>query len=104
MVSVHDLNKITDQQIEAEGYIIYRNFEDYFTAVQPMTYGKGRIIYAENLMGVDNAWCYSDIDQAIVELYIWNPNEQREPVGWFRNPITGIRRENGNPKKETFEP
>jgi hypothetical protein len=35
--------------------------------------------------------------------YDWNPEEQKEPAGWFRNPKTGRRREDGDPAKEYID-
>jgi hypothetical protein len=33
-------------------------------------------------------------------MHAWNPDEQKEPEGWMRNPPTGRRRPNGNASQE----
>lgn len=100
--TIDKLSKITDRQIENDGYEIYINHGDYYLAVQPMTFGKGRIIIAEGaLTGIVNAWCYEQLIDAIIAMYHWDVTGCDEPVGWIRNPIDGRRRENGDPNKET---
>jgi len=93
---------ITDEQIREAGYEIFTNRGDHFIAVAPMTYGKGRIIISDSLDHIDNAWCYKSMHSAIKALADWETTKAHEPEGWFRNPIDGRRRENGDPSKETL--
>lgn len=45
--------------------------------------------------GIRNTWHYNTYDDAKAALDRWNG--EGEPTGWFRNPLTGRRRdENGN--------
>lgn len=49
---------------------------------------------------VTNAYCYRDRDVALYAAVAW---DGKAPIldGWHRNPFTGVRRENGDPSKET---
>jgi len=91
---------ITDEEIRQCGYQYFINYGDFFLAVLPMTYGKGRLIYSENIDYVANAWCYERYDDALFWLGAWNPKHTKEPGGWIRNPFDGRRRPGGDPNKE----
>lgn len=104
MTTTEQINKITDAQIEAAGYVVYNNYGDHFTAVAPLLYGAGCIIYATSLEGIDNQWHYETLHGAVFALYIWDVTGTNEPEGWARHPGTGRRRENGDADKETVKP
>lgn len=104
MTTIKKITNITDDQITQLGYEVFFNFGGHFIAVMPMLQGKGRIIYSESLLGVENAWCYKTYAQALFEFYKWNSETQQEPSGWIRNPITGQRRKDGDPSQEYFYP
>ncbi len=91
---------ITDDQIRKLGYEHFHNHNDYFIAVLPMTFGKGRIIYAENEHGIINAWCYTHYADAIIAMIQWDVSDDKEPSGWIRNPIDGRRRPDGDSTNE----
>lgn len=89
---------MTNTEIKAMGYDRFINHGDYFIAVLPMTFGKGRLVYCED-NNVTDAWCYATYQQAFAAMIIWEDGV--EPTGWIRNPLDGRRRENGDPTKET---
>ncbi len=92
---------MTNDEIMAIGYEFFVNYDDYFIAVLPMTFGKGRLVYCEDY-NVENAWCYATFAQAILGMYKWV--DGTEPTGWIRNPFDGRRREGGDQAKETRRP
>jgi len=94
------ISQITDEQICTAGYDIFINHGTYFIAVTPMTFGKGRIIYAEDDSFVVNGWCYEMYIEAIIAMHHWDLCGGVEPVGWIRNPFDGRRRPGGDPEKE----
>lgn len=94
---------MTEQDIIDMGYITGQDHGDFIVAVGEMTYGKGRIIIG-NDMGVDNAWCYKTLGEALLAYVEWEPTEDNEPDGWFRNPITGRRRPDNDPDQEYIRP
>ena len=91
---------MTNQQIEISGYHAFINHDEYFIAVLPMTFGKGRIIYAEDECGILNAWCYTYYHDAMIAMFEWDKSGDKEPSGWIRNPFDGRRRPDGDPAKE----
>jgi hypothetical protein len=51
--------------------------------------------------GYNNRWCYHNKGMALRGLDAWHKkNFQGEPEGWHRHPMSGRRRENGDPAKE----
>ncbi len=91
---------ITDDQIREAEYVVFINHGTYFLAVSPMTYGKGRLIYAEDETSIINGWCYERYIDAVVEMFAWDNSDASEPSGWFRNPFDGRRRPGGDASKE----
>lgn len=88
-------------------YVVYITVRDRLVAdgyeilVAPMTFGKARLCYGLADSGTyDNAFCYEDPARAIEAAKVWNG--QSDPLdGWHRNPVTGRRRPDGDPTKET---
>jgi hypothetical protein len=73
--------------------------EGYMIVVYPMTFGKARLCYADD-MTIYNGFCYADPVRAVVAAVTWDGTG--DPIdGWHRNPFTGRRREDGDPAKET---
>jgi hypothetical protein len=94
-------NNMTRDEILKLGYIDCVIYDDFFIAVGVMTYGKGRIIYSDDEIDIGNAWCYKSVTASLAAMHAWNPLEKDEPPdGWFRNPITGQRRPDGDAAKE----
>lgn len=48
--------------------------------------------------GYENSFCYATREAATIALNHWDGTG--DPVGWNRNPRTGRRRVNGDPKTE----
>lgn len=91
---------ITDQQIKSLGYERFINHGDYFIAVLPMTFGKGRIVYCDDIIFIENAWCYENYIDALLAMHQWDFLGTDEPSGWMRNPFDGRRRPDGDASKE----
>lgn len=53
--------------------------------------------------GIDSSFYYHTREAALVAAATWNGNGDA-PVGWFRHPNSGRRREGGDPNKETYQP
>ena len=85
-----------------EGAIYWKPLPDGFEiTVYPMTYGKARVCFGEQgpTGGITNAYCYENPTLAVVAASLWDG--EGDPIdGWHRNPITGRRRENGDPNRE----
>lgn len=92
----------------AEGAVFWRRTEDDFEiVVYPMLMGNARLCIGEPDDGAMlNAWCYqtdkrqSGLQKAVLGGAIWNGEGDDPPGGWYRNPQTGRRRPDGDPKKE----
>lgn len=91
----------SDDELQGMGYLVWRQFDNgEWAAVAPMTFGKGRICYQLNPDGYEDGWCYESLVQAVTALGAWDPDQTAEPMGWFRHPYSGRRREGGDPAKE----
>lgn len=85
----------------AEGALYWRPLPDgYEITVYPMTYGKARLCFGQQNDAVYlDAFCYEDPARAIEAAKVWTG--EGDPLdGWHRNPLTGRRREGGDPEKE----
>lgn len=49
-------------------------------------------------LGYDNRWCYGSYEKAKAAMDEWSG--VGEPEGWHRHPLTGRRRNNGDPTAE----
>jgi hypothetical protein len=90
-----------DAEPERVGALYWRPLPDgYEVVVYPMSFGKARLCYGQQ--GEDgylDAFCYERPLRAIEAASVWTG--EGDPLdGWHRNPITGRRRENGDPAKE----
>lgn len=94
----------SDKQIIDSGYEIFINRGSNFIAVSSMTFGKGRIIYCDDINYISNGWCYEHFIVAVINMYKWNIKSDDEPVGWVRNPFDGRRRPGGDASKEYVRP
>lgn len=83
-----------------QGYVAVRQAGDEWLGVLPMPFGKGRLCSGLSFSGHENLWCYESLPEAIAAMNTWNPEEAEEPAGWFRHPLTGRRRPDGDPLKE----
>jgi hypothetical protein len=54
------------------------------------------------LDGYDDRWCYRGLASAIEAAWQWDGTG--EPTGWIRHPISGRRRDNGDPATEYVQP
>lgn len=78
------------------------------------TLDDGRVLYVNLLFcgearlclgdryGVDQAWYYETVDQALAAYVQWQPDV--EPTGWNRHIPSHRRREHGDPTKECVRP
>jgi hypothetical protein len=74
--------------------------EDYEICVYPMGLNT-RVCLSERGKwgGILDAWCYRDPARAMEAAAAWSGTG--DPLdGWHRNPITGRRREDGDPARE----
>ncbi len=91
---------ITDEQINAAGYAFFINHGDYFIAVEPLLFGNARLIVSDNLDVINMSWTYDSLYTAVTAMYEWQDSGNDEPSGWFRCPMDGRRRPDGDPEKE----
>lgn len=85
----------------------YRNLEvmpdGRYACLMPLLFTHAIIIGDVDGVGPDDRWCYSSLNAAIVWLLEWKKRDfEGEPSGWSRHPVSGRRRENGDPTKETI--
>lgn len=67
--------------------------------VLPLLFGAGRLgIIPVGCTEFDDVWDYSSVDAAVVAAFDWDG--QGEPEGWYRHPLSGRRRPNGDPALE----
>ena len=87
---------------EPDGALYRRELDDGFeVTVWAMTYGKGRLCYGrQESMTYEDAYCYPSHNKAIEAAKVWD-GEGDPPDGWTRHPMSGRRREDGDPEKET---
>lgn len=70
--------------------------------VVAMTYGKGRLALVDEIdhMNYSDGWCYTSPELAIAAAQAWTGEEDTEPQGWFRHPLSGRRRPDGDRARE----
>lgn len=70
--------------------------------VMPLLHTAAIIVMREEAIdiGYDDRWCYHSIDAATIALNTWNVTNTPEPAGWHRHPLSGRRREHGDPLLE----
>lgn len=61
------------------------------------------LVMPSNSTGCNDLWYYESEKDALKALNAWNPEAEKEPTGWYRNPSTGRRRPNGNEEREYIE-
>lgn len=92
----------------AKEYPYWRILETgFFLACYRTAFGNGRLVFADVTGPIGN-WCYPSLPEAVVAMTEWkDPGmgiEHRPPDGWFREIHTGIRRIDGEPDKEYYQP
>lgn len=90
---------------EARHLSVYqRDLPDGFeVVVYPMIGGQYRLCLSEqdDRGSIIDAFCYYDSDRVLQAARVWTG--EGDPLdGWYRNPLTGRRRENGDPTTERF--
>jgi len=84
---------------EVSGYFV-RDFADGTLAIHilPMIYNHRVVVSRrrpdgeiDQLAGVLDAWCYSNMADAVAACASWNPDAEREPTGWIKHPFSGRR-------------
>lgn len=91
----------TEQDVLDLGYVAARELPDgEWMGVLEMTYGKGRLCLGLTPGGHEQSYCYESLLGAIVAMHSWNPETEPEPDGWFRDPLSGRRRPDGDKTKE----
>jgi hypothetical protein len=91
----------TDKEMLEMGYTNWRELLDgTILAVGPMMFNNGRLFVDINSSGYAYCYCYDSLELAEKSMLDFNPEVDKEPQGWKRDPYTGRRRENGDPTKE----
>jgi hypothetical protein len=94
----------TEEQVQAMGYPFVRQLDDgRWLGVAPMTYGKGRLFVDLDRCGFTACYCYSSVALAIVAMATFNPEQEDEPDGWFKDPMRGRHRPDGDKTREYSE-
>ena len=89
--------------LDANGYLHAVELADgRIACVMPLIHTAAIIVMweAEIYLGYDNRWCYHSIDAATIALNTWHLTGTPEPAGWHRHPLSGRRREHGDPLLE----
>lgn len=92
---------ITAGDMQKMGYVAWRELPDgEWLGIVPMTFGKGRLCSGISHSGYEDAWCFPSLESAMLAMYKWGLPGHEEPQGWTRHPLSGRRREGGDPDKE----
>lgn len=94
------MRELNEEVLHSFGYVAVRQVGDQWLGVLPMTFGKGRLCAGLSWTGHEDMWCYETLVGALEAMQGWNPDDMDEPSGWFRHPVTGRRRPDGNPANE----
>lgn len=107
MKRIHVRKAMTDEE-----FFVWLTSEDGGSCVEVKDLGDGiyaairRLMYhwtmivgmVGDINGYEDRWCYATRELAEKGIREWDGNG--EPSGWHRNPRTGRRRTNGDPKTE----
>jgi len=92
---------LTKEEVLHMGYVVAKQLPDgTWIAVVPMSFGKGRLCSAISWSGYEDGWCYEKLEQAVVAMFEWDPDDTEEPDGWIRHISTGRRRPDGRASSE----
>lgn len=91
---------ITVEEMQANGYVFWREINDVLYAIVPMTFGKGRLLIDCNQYGYEDFYCFPSVERAVNSLLNFTGAEGEEFHDWHRHFKTGRRRENGDPSTE----
>lgn len=95
------LTKLTQE----EGYHMPVILADgRYACVMPLLFTAAIIAGRVGDDGYDNRWCYESTAAASLALLEWATNDDAEPDGWHRDPVTGRRRPEGDKSKEYTNP
>ncbi|WP_159601454.1 hypothetical protein [Agromyces humi] len=84
----------------AGGWVI-KDIDGLRVWVTPLAFTFAIIIGKPLDMGYIDRWCYTTADSAVAAAAAWaGPYPGTEPTGWHRHPVTGRRREGGDPACE----
>lgn len=90
--------------LDANGYLNAVELSDgRIACVMPLMHTAAIIVMRESAIdiGYDDRWCYHSILDASTALKNWQQNPTAlEPEGWHRHPLSGRRREHGDPLLE----
>lgn len=94
---------LTQEDIDEMGYAFTRQLEDgTWLAVQPMTFGKGRLFFDLDPIGFGCCYCYKTIPEAVAAMMAFDPTKEEEPQGWYKDPMNNRIRPDGDRSKETI--
>ncbi len=90
--------------LQQQGYIAGRAITyGRVAAITETITGNGRMVVG-TFSGVDQAFCYTSVGEAITALCSWDVETDEEPDGWFRCVTDGRRRPGGDKSKEYIAP
>lgn len=69
-------------------------------AIGKMAFNNGRLFAGISDTGYEDCWCYDSIEKACQSMWNWDSTKDKEPMGWKRHPLSGRRREKGDPSTE----
>lgn len=78
----------------------------HFIEVIPQMFNFRLVVTPKDLPTTyDDMWCYKGLTEALLNAMMWDGNyPETEPMGWFRHPPTGRRRDDGDPSTEYVLP
>lgn len=90
--------------IEREDALYYRVLPDGSDiAVYPLSVAWGQLAFTRaGTAGITDSYYYATREAAIAAARVWD-GKGDAPVGWFRHPQSGRRREGGDPSKEKIQ-
>lgn len=94
----------TQIMLARNGYLNATTLADgRIACIMPLMYTAAIIVMREDAIdfGYDDRWCYHGLLEAMKALKEWQENPTLvEPNGWHRHPLSGRRREHGDPLLE----
>lgn len=87
----------SEHDMRSWGFTHWRCLQDgTVLAVGPMSLSNGRLFWDVHQGGYEDFYCYDSVDLAVRGMMAFDPDKQKEPVGWHRHFSTGRRRPGGD--------
>lgn len=95
------IEPLTEQQVLDQGFQFVRQLPDgSWMAVAQMIYN-GRLYVDVQHCSFEACYCYKTVPEAVAAMMAFDPEQDDEPQGWFKDPKTNRIRPDGDKSRET---